>query len=42
MPTFGTMPSHRESQANDSIIRDIAGHVSPRVLALYSHRPHGN
>jgi integrase len=26
-----------ESQANDSIIREIAGHVSPRMLALYSH-----
>jgi hypothetical protein len=26
-----------ESQANDSIIREIAGHVSPRMLALYWH-----
>jgi Phage integrase family len=26
-----------ESQANDNIIREIAGHVSPRMLALYSH-----
>jgi hypothetical protein len=26
-----------ESQANDSIIREIAGHVSPKMLAHYSH-----
>jgi len=26
-----------ESQANDSIIREIAGHVSSRMLAHYSH-----
>src|SRR5215471_2165763 len=26
-----------ESQANDSIIREIDGHVSPRMLAHYSH-----
>jgi len=26
-----------ESQANDSIIREIAGHVSPKMLANYSH-----
>jgi Phage integrase family len=26
-----------ESQANDSIIREIAGHVSPRMPAPYSH-----
>jgi hypothetical protein len=25
-----------ESQANDSIIREIAGHVSPKMLAHYS------
>jgi integrase len=26
-----------EAQANDSIIREIAGHVSPKMLAHYSH-----
>jgi integrase len=26
-----------ESQANDSIIREIAGHVSPKMLSHYSH-----
>jgi integrase len=26
-----------ESQANDSIIREISGHVSPKMLAHYSH-----
>jgi integrase len=26
-----------ESQANDSIVREIAGHVSPKMLAHYSH-----
>jgi integrase len=26
-----------EAQANDSVIREIAGHVSPKMLAHYSH-----
>ena len=26
-----------EAQANDSIIREIAGHVSPKMLAHYSY-----
>ena len=26
-----------EAEANDSIIREIAGHASPKMLAHYSH-----